>query len=307
VLHIKGKLVKRLICIFGVFAAMFFSASAFSADPSKPFMDRAPAEVCSGVTYNDASGTVQTGTEDCSLPVAGNCSSGNQTGCETVNNYPASKSTGFNSVDMRIAVSGGSVTGTLKTNCRNMVNSSNYNYDGDVATIPEVSVTTGTAIDHWDTTDDYANNPGGYPTSNPWNADYFCNQANWQAVGTGTDCFTAGDSGECVYLEEFSGLMFSEVQGTAATWQEAIDSCNGLNFGGYSVGWRVPTQKEFMKAYVNGIYDLDDNEIGDLKTEFWSSSTRSTFTATQAWGVIPANGDTGVNTKTNTRSFLCVR
>jgi hypothetical protein len=298
--------VKRLIYIFGVYAAMIVPVLGFSADPTKPFIDKTPADVCGGIEYNNASGAVQTGTKSCILPVAGNCSSGNQTGCETVNNYPASKSVGFNSVDMRIAVSGGSVTGTLKTNCRNMVDSNTYNYDGDVATIPEVSVTTGTAIDHWDTTDDWVNGPGNYPTSNPWNSDYFCSKANWQAVGTGTDCSAAGDSGECVYLEEFSGLMFSEVQGAAATWQEAIDSCNGFNFGGYSVGWRVPTQKELMKAYVNGIFDLYDHEIGDLVAYFWSSSTDSSD-ATRAWRVAAIHGDTGVNTKTNTESFLCVR
>lgn len=72
--------------------------------------------------------------------------------------------------DLRAGVTVGAVTGRLKVNCRNRSRAAVYNYDevifpGTPRSISNNAETAGTAIDYWDTIDDYNNNASGLPTS----------------------------------------------------------------------------------------------------------------------------------------------
>jgi hypothetical protein len=89
----------------------------------------------------------------------------------------------------------------------------------------------------------------------------------------------------------------------------ALEYCNSLNHGGITP-WRLATQKELQTAYAHGIHDLDDDHtatdnLGDLDTWFWSSSTQSDLTS-YAWYVVLNFGATYNDVKTYSRSVLCV-
>jgi hypothetical protein len=77
--------------------------------------------------------------------------------------------------------------------------------------------------------------------------------------------------------------------GVRPTGGNAIAFCDGLNsatFGG-KTNWYLPTQKELMQAYIDGIYS-QDTVFGTTNT-FWSSSEQSN-NSTTAWYVYLYNG-----------------
>ncbi len=65
-------------------------------------------------------------------------------------------------------------------------------------------------------------------------------------------------------------------------------------------GWRLPTQKELMQAYIDGSYF----NLTNPSVNFWSVTQAS---ATSAWRVGLNNGNTGSSTPTNTNYVRCVR
>lgn len=112
-----------------------------------------------------------------------------------------------------------------------------------------------------------------------------------------------------VFRDDLTGLYFSNVlvdSGTGMTWPQALSFCAGLNGGTAGNGWRVPTQKELMQLYINGVSKLAD--LGNVTQYFWSSSTLSS-TTTNAWRVALGAGQTlaASAAKTVTLAFVCVR
>ena len=65
-------------------------------------------------------------------------------------------------------------------------------------------------------------------------------------------------------------------------------------------GWRLPTQKELMQAYIDGSYF----NLSQTSTQFWSATENS---STVAWGVFLNNGYTVTNGKTVNLYVRCVR
>src|SRR5690606_33653852 len=200
----------------------------------------------------------------------------------------------------------GSVTGKLKVNCRNAVNSSIYNYDGAIASIPTSGVNTGTVLDWWDTIDDYNNNvafPAPYSKQDApedWDPDeHYCGDDNWEDVSV---------PGDIMYQDKLSGLTWTSDQGTGS-WPTALNNCNALNasnYGGFASGWRLPTQKEWMQAYTNGIWS-QKTQLSLSESYYWSSSSRSDYTSS-AWLVHLHNGFTTSGVKTGTsHRVLCIR
>lgn len=224
--------------------------------------------------------------------------------------------------DVRYGVTVGATTGKLKINCRNMVG----HYDKDNGLSSDNGGGYSGGSDVWDTVDDYDWNGSatvGVPSTNPWPGgdEHFCGynsptDPTWERVITTPA--TSGD--ESVYRDRISGLNWTRGNDTSGMdWDSAegnsapyaLEYCNSLNHGGITAGnWRVPTQKELMAAYEHGIHDLDDDHtatdnLGDLDSVFWSSSTRSNSTSS-AWFVFLGNGSTNNSSKTDSYSVLCV-
>lgn len=65
-------------------------------------------------------------------------------------------------------------------------------------------------------------------------------------------------------------------------------------------GWRLPTQKELMQAYIDGSYW----NLTQPAYNYWSATE---YNSTSAWNVNLNRGDTFANGKTNAYQLRCVR
>ena len=182
-------------------------------------------------------------------------------------------------------------------------------------------------LDWWDTIED-SNFDTAFPSSTvaAWTNDTDCNYSNWQDLTTDGTCDTAGDN--CIMKDKISGLTWSEsypVVGAAPTsttlsWQKAIQHCNELSWGG-DTGWRLPTQKELMEAYIHGIRDVgyttgtargsgsthNNNQfILNLEQVYWSASVY-TYETRNAWAVYLNFGDMMNFAKLTSQRVICVR
>ena len=100
-----------------------------------------------------------------------------------------------------------------------------------------------------------------------------------------------------------------EYDGITGACGNAINACGSLELdadgdGVDETNWYLPSQKELMQAYMDGIF----NQAGSVFTttnSFWSSSEVSYY-PTGAWLVFLFNGLTGYNSKTNTYAVRCV-
>ncbi|MFH0906822.1 MAG: DUF1566 domain-containing protein [bacterium] len=92
--------------------------------------------------------------------------------------------------------------------------------------------------------------------------------------------------------------------GTRPTGGNAIGFCDALNtanFGGHN-DWYLPTQKQLMQAYIDGLA----NNLPNLGINFWSSTEYSNNTAV-AWYVYLSSGHTYISIKVNKCYARCVR
>lgn len=97
---------------------------------------------------------------------------------------------------------------------------------------------------------------------------------------------------------------FSSGGCTSYSW----DASNGNNLGRTSIelcsdrgnGWRLPTQKELMQAYIDG----SNFTLASPGAYHWSATEVST---TLAWYVYLSNGTTVSNTKSSAYQVRCVR
>lgn len=222
--------------------------------------------------------------------------------------------------DIRAGVTINGILGKLKLSCRNKVNSTRFNYDGSIAGIGSASIT-GTSIDVWDTIDDYNNNNLGLPPSvvSTWSDDTDCGGVEstpgdsniWKDVTTnvsGKASSCADDRDRCTVQSKISGLLWSRVQSgpEGQTWAAAWNTCWNLSHNGLSNGWRLPTQKELMGAYIHGIRSIGDIMIGSQTNHNFWSGTSSSNIANNAWSVSLILGATNVIFKYNTHQVICV-
>ena len=195
---------------------------------------------------------------------------------------------------------------------------------GSIVTVYQWSDAT---LHWWDTIDDHNNN-GVYPTSlvSGWSTDTDCDSSTWLDLTTDGTCNSAAD--DCIMQDKITGLMWSEsypatalaAASTTRNWQKSIQQCNDLNFGGHS-GWRLPTQKELLEAYVHGIRDVGYNGTGTIRGSgstnnndlfisnvdggYWTSSVGTT--SINAWYVVLSDGYADREPQASALRFICVR
>jgi len=255
-------------------------------------------------------------------PTLADCNSDGQTGCVTSGILPAAAITGFSTWNIRAGTTLAGVAGTLKTNCRNTVNNTYFNYNGAVGSLPTTGITSGTTSDYWDTTDDRF----GWSTNTVtgWSSDTYCDSSTWTDVTTtnGGASNVACGTGTCIYKDQITNLQVTGILASGSnttstttpatyTWSAAVNACAGSTYGGFTAGtWRLPTQKELMSLYEHGIVSVVSANFMSLANMqanyFWSSSTFTTSTTT-AWNVGLAHGGTYGTTKTSTLYVSCVK
>lgn len=108
----------------------------------------------------------------------------------------------------------------------------------------------------------------------------------------------------------FSSTPRGSYDGLNANCGNAINACGTLSLavdgGAAKTDWYLPSQKELMQAYIDGMY----NQAGSTFTttgNFWSSTEVSSG-ATNAWRVSLSTGYTGTSTKVTATYYVrCVR
>jgi hypothetical protein len=98
--------------------------------------------------------------------------------------------------------------------------------------------------------------------------------------------------------------------GLTSACGNAINACGALSLEGLTgqgakTDWYLPSQKELMQAYIDGIY-VKSNTTWATASYFWSS-TEASSTASYAWYVYLGGGSTGYNGKSNSYAVRCVR
>ncbi len=253
-----------------------------------------------------------------SLP---DCASDGQQNCYASGVFKAANITGISPWDIRFGLSLGGITGGLKTNCRNTVNSTYYNHD-TIGSLTNTADTSGSAFDHWDTVDDYyglsSNTVAG------WALETYCDATTFTDVTTtngGSSTVTCGTSSTCIYMDNISKLRVTGVLGSGGnitntttpatfTWLAAVQACASSTYGGYPAGsWRLPTQKELMSLYQHGITSLNSANFASLtnmRAYVWSSTTKPDAPI-NARNMFLASGGTSWDDKSLSYYAVCVR
>lgn len=269
----------------------------------------AASDVRSGITIAGVAGTLAA------------CASDGETSCITSGVLPAAAITGVSTWNLRYGQTLGGVVGALKTNCRNRIDTATYNHDGSIGTLVNTGTTAGTALDSWDTIDDYSG-IGGSSVSG-WSASTSCGSEAWTDVTTtdGGSTASACAAGTCIYKSQISNLKVTGILTTgnntsdtaspsSMDWSTAVNACAGSTYGGYTAGaWRLPTQKELLSLYEHGIRAMVSSNFisaSNAQGNFWSASSSAQNTG-DAWRVGLASGATTTYGKGNTASVICVQ
>jgi len=161
--------------------------------------------------------------------------------------------------------------------------------------------------------------PQSLETKDDYMGTYRSEESTWTNQTDGVVGATGLSSGE-IRKDERTGLWWSAsststtitnsfanaTDGVRPTGGNAIAFCTGLNtavYGGKS-NWYLPTQKELMQAYIDGIYS-QDTAFGT--TSYFWSSTETSSDSTLAWYVGVVYGYTVDGTKSTGFSVRCVR
>lgn len=110
-----------------------------------------------------------------------------------------------------------------------------------------------------------------------------------------------------IFQDKLTGVYLTNQFINPNTWTRATERCLGLNGGTAGSGWRLPTQKELMQMYIDGIAKIDTS-FGDITAYYWTSTTASN-TADTAWRLRLQYGSTVSTNKgsSSSMSHICVR
>lgn len=235
-------------------------------------------------------------------------------------NFKAVKPSNIDPWDIRVGKTVGGVQGKLKVNCRNRINSSIYNYDGNIASIGNVRYTSGVSLDIWDTIQDSNAYNAGLPPNIAlaWSYDTDCGGIEvssgdgnvWKDVTTtesGEQSTCSVDSARCTMQDKITGIWWSKRQSNAS-WNIAWSTCLNLIHNGKD-DWRLPTQKELMEAYSHGIRSAaSTNWISESSFNFtaWSGSSMAGGD-TEALNIFISQGFSNFGTKTTISGVICIR
>lgn len=178
--------------------------------------------------------------------------------------------------DMAHGTSLNGAAGRVKTNCRNLADTTHFAGDGgNYASIDDTN--------YYDQMQ--------FPEDNTWGtAEAACGAAVFKDVsidasGDPTACVSDSTTVHCMVKDRIAGITWHEVSDgdTKKNWNDAKTFCDNLTTGGHN-DWRLPTMKEAMAANVHGInrvkvaVNIPGNEDGQTyRTNFqiWTSTADS--------------------------------
>ncbi|MGI6393990.1 MAG: DUF1566 domain-containing protein [bacterium] len=112
-------------------------------------------------------------------------------------------------------------------------------------------------------------------------------------------------SGKVVVKDSETGLEWTKEYATGKTWQQALDYCETLDYGGYT-DWRLPNIEELKTLIDDTKYSPASSFPGMPSNYFWSSSSY-VFSTYFAWRVYFNYGRVNYYDKTITYYARCVR
>lgn len=222
--------------------------------------------------------------------------------CVVTDAFKASDTSKLESVDLRMGRTVAGISGSLDF-FKNMANTTLYDRTAGAGSQP--------GLDVYDTIDDHANNTG-FPNQVPpgftkaSGSHWVRDAASDDGLAGGTAADGLCNGGEtCLVKDRLSGLLWTRGDTTQRTWESAISYCETLNYGGF-MDWRLPTQKELMQAYVDGIWSQKGASKLSLMSYVWSATSVS-YSTTAAWLVYLNYGSIAATNKTSNGYALCVR
>jgi len=114
-------------------------------------------------------------------------------------------------------------------------------------------------------------------------------------------------SGQKVVTDSITGIMWQGNYIADKTWQEALNYCALLTYGGYS-DWRLPNKNELLSLF-NSFKRSPASDFPDMQQdvhEFWSSTTKAHYTV-HAWTGDFLYGYASSSAKTDKQNVRCVR
>jgi len=116
------------------------------------------------------------------------------------------------------------------------------------------------------------------------------------------ECFKLRTKNQMTY--EIDNLQWTKTF-DEMTWQEAMNFCKNLNYGGYD-DWRLPTRKELFSLVDDEKYN-PACKIDECKSKaYWSSTTYADYTSF-AWRVYFYYGNVNYGDKSDSYYVRAVR
>ncbi|HUU04006.1 MAG TPA: MopE-related protein [Myxococcota bacterium] len=115
-------------------------------------------------------------------------------------------------------------------------------------------------------------------------------------------------SGQPVVTDNVTGLVWQGSDSGTHTWQDAIDYCDGLDWGGYT-DWYLPDEYELQSIVDYGRTNPSIDPVafpGTPSNWFWTSSSY-VFASSYACSVYFSSGSVDVDVKDNNYNVRCVR
>ncbi len=106
----------------------------------------------------------------------------------------------------------------------------------------------------------------------------------------------------------YPGCTGGLTSGETCSWQQAVDYCEGLDYGGFT-DWRLPSVEELstLPDYGKYIPAIDSDVFPETDPSyFWTSSVYAVLN-TYVWLTYFNNGDVGIYLKTKYYNARCVR
>jgi hypothetical protein len=257
-----------------------------------------------GVTIASVIGSYQ-GT----VPVA--CSSDGQEQCTTNISFPAIDLSKISPWDIRFGKTVGGVGGAI-SKCRNTANLAVFDVSDSDPTTPFVI-----GRDPYDSVDEANFSGSQLPSDAIFGEQYACGLAHWALLnaqggigGNLSNCNSTNS--QCVAVDLQAKMAWTRLTPgvQTRTWSDAAIYCSNLTYKGLS-GWRLPTQKELLQAYINGSTGVTKQYLagfGRADRPIWSATTRAASTEQdKAWYVDWSSGFTYNLSKSTSLGFRCVR
>lgn len=232
-----------------------------------------------------------------------NCAADGVSNCLTTSVYKSADTNAYTAWDIRKGKTVGGKAGNIAF-FKNLVNTSLYNRTSGTGA--------SSGVDEYDTIDDY-NNGGSFPTQTPgWDQVTSSVWLRYAASDTGSGSGgVAGDglcngTEACIFIDQVTGLYWSDDDNSQYSWSGAIAECEGRTTGGFT-DWRLPTQKEYFQAYIDGIWSQKASNRLDLNDNaYWTATSRSENTSSARYFWVN-KGYADSNDKTASTYILCVR